>query len=196
MLVGLAALGLLARLVLGGIPNPGAVGYRLADSSGRSRDSVARDAERLARPLVAGERIDLDRAPAAELARLPRVGPALASRIVDDREAHGPFGSLEGLHRVRGVGPATLEALAPHAAFSAPSRRAAGEPSGGGGPVPVNRATAEELATLPGIGPRLAAAIVEERRRNGPFRSPDELRRVRGIGPALVTRLTERIRVP
>jgi competence protein ComEA len=52
------------------------------------------------------------------------------------------------------------------------------------GPVDVNRATAEELDALPGVGPATAAAIVAERERNGPFLTVDELTRVRGIGPA------------
>jgi competence protein ComEA len=136
----------------------------------------------------------VDRAPAAELARLPRIGPALAARIVADREAHGPFGSLDGLRRLPGMGAATAGALAPHVTFS--GRAVARSESAGPEPVAVNRAGEDVLATLPGIGPRLAAAIVEERQRGGPFRSPDDLRRVRGIGPALVTRLAGRIRIP
>jgi competence ComEA-like helix-hairpin-helix protein len=74
----------------------------------------------LARPLGPGERIDIDRAGPAEIARLPRVGPGLAKRIVADRSARGPFGSLEGLDRVPGVGAALLAAIADHAAFSGP----------------------------------------------------------------------------
>jgi competence protein ComEA len=42
----------------------------------------------------------------------------LAQRIVDDRSANGPFGSLEGLERVRGVGPALAAALAGRVTFS------------------------------------------------------------------------------
>jgi competence protein ComEA len=195
VLVALAGLGLGVRLLVGGLPTPGAVAYRFGDGRRPSRDSVGRDAARLARPLAPGERVDVDRATAGELTRLPRVGPALAARIVTERDAGGPFGSLDGLRRVAGIGAGTARALAPHVTFSGVAQRppgAAGEPP----PVSVNRADAAELATLPGIGPRLAAAIVEERRRHGPFRSADELRRVRGIGPALVTRLTGRIRVP
>jgi competence protein ComEA len=193
LLVGLAGLGLGARLVLGGLPAPGAVAYRFGNDRRPSRDSVARDAVRFARPLGAGERVDIDRAPAAELARLPRIGPAMAARIVADREARGPFGSLEGLRRVPGLGDATVRALAPHVTLPAGGTpRTLPAP----GLVAVNRADAAELVTLPGIGPRLADAIIEERRRNGPFRSPDDLQRVRGIGPALVTRLTGRIRIP
>lgn len=52
------------------------------------------------------------------------------------------------------------------------------------GPVDVNRATAVELETLPGIGPVLAQRIVEERERGGPFARIEELTRVSGIGDA------------
>jgi competence protein ComEA len=57
------------------------------------------------------------------------------------------------------------------------------------GPVDVNRASAVDLETLPGVGPATAAAIVAERERNGPFASFEELERVPGIGPAKLARL-------
>lgn len=57
------------------------------------------------------------------------------------------------------------------------------------GPVDVDLATLEELDRLPGIGPALAARIVEDRGRNGPFGSLAGLDRVKGIGPALAERL-------
>jgi competence protein ComEA len=62
--------------------------------------------------------VDMDRASAAEMERLPRVGPVLARRIVADRDSLGPFGSLKGLQRVRGVGPALARILAPYVTFS------------------------------------------------------------------------------
>jgi competence protein ComEA len=43
--------------------------------------------------------VDLDRATALEIDVLPWVGPALAGRIVANRDSFGPFGSLEGLGR-------------------------------------------------------------------------------------------------
>ena|GEM_PF-1447403 len=55
-----------------------------------------------------------------------------------------------------------------------------------GRPVDVNAATEEELQALPGIGPGLARGLVEDRERRGPFRSLDELLRVRGFGPARI----------
>jgi competence protein ComEA len=60
----------------------------------------------------------VDRAGAAELDRLPGIGPALAERIIEDREANGPFGSVDGLQRVRGIGPALAARLAPLVTFS------------------------------------------------------------------------------
>ena len=79
---------------------------------------AARAAARLARPLLSGERIDLDRADVTEITRLPRVGPALAQRIVAWREQHGSFGTLARLDSVPGVGPHLLEALRPYVMFS------------------------------------------------------------------------------
>jgi competence ComEA-like helix-hairpin-helix protein len=79
---------------------------------------TARAAVRLARPLQPGERVDLDGADVTEITRLPRVGPALAQRIVAWRAAHGPFGSLERLDSVPGVGPRLLDALRPCVTFS------------------------------------------------------------------------------
>lgn len=55
--------------------------------------------------------LDLNRADAAALEALPRIGPALARRIVEDRAENGPFVSVEDLARVRGIGPATVEAV-------------------------------------------------------------------------------------
>ena len=46
----------------------------------------------------------------------------------------------------------------------------------------LNRATAEELRLLPGIGEKLSQAIVEDREQNGPFGSVEEITRVPGIG--------------
>lgn len=74
--------------------------------------------------------VDVDRATAAELERLPRIGPALAARIVQDRIERGDYGSMQALLRVRGVGPAMAAALAPYVTFSGTPR-----PSIAGGAV-------------------------------------------------------------
>jgi len=51
-------------------------------------------------------------------------------------------------------------------------------------PLDPNRATAGELALVPGLSPRLAAELVADRGRRGPFLRVEEVERVRGIGPA------------
>ncbi len=194
-LVLVAAAGLAARVVLSPSAPPGEIAYRPAADGRPTHDSVAARAARLARPLGRGERIDLDRAPAEELLRLPRIGPALAARIVADRDARGPFGSLEALDRVAGIGPAVLEAVRPHAAFSSrPSAPMHSAPLAA--IVSLNTATENELQQLPGLGPRRARAIVEDRQRRGPYRRVDDLMRVRGIGRETVERLRDLVRVP
>lgn len=49
-------------------------------------------------------------------------------------------------------------------------------------PISVNRATAEELCAIKGIGPKLAAKIIAFRTDHGPFGGPADLRKVSGIG--------------
>jgi len=63
------------------------------------------------------------------------------------------------------------------------------------GPVDLNTATVAELEALPGIGPATAAAIVDDRERNGPFPSVDDLERVPGIGPAKLGALRDLVTV-
>jgi competence protein ComEA len=48
--------------------------------------------------------------------------------------------------------------------------------------VNLNTASVEQLTTLPGVGPKLAARIVEYRQKSGAFRSPQELLNVKGVG--------------
>lgn len=88
--------------------------------------------------------------------------------------------------------PVPLPGLSqPHAAPTAP----------GAGPPPafrtvnINTASAEELASLSRIGPKLAERIVEHRQRYGPFRSPEALEAVKGIGPAILQENLNRITV-
>ena len=78
---------------------------RLRGSSGaRQRSHKAPD-----------EPVDLNSADAATLETLPGVGPALAERIVEFRDANGPFASLDDLLDVAGTSPRLIEALQPYA---------------------------------------------------------------------------------
>lgn len=171
------------------------------------------------RPLARGERVDLNTATAAELARLPRIGAGMARRIVADRESKGPFRTLADLDRVPGVGPALLREVAPWVVQGGAEGQwgggaggvdLVGTPVAGGAanqpdagppsprppaPLPplldLNRATEADLLRLPGIGPTKARAIVAYRQARGPFASVAELVRVPGIGPATLAGLAE-----
>lgn len=165
--------------------------------------AAVQKADRAARPLDAGERIDPNRADVTELDRLPGVGPATALAIVEARDAGAVFRAPADLQQVRGLGPRTVEKLTPHLDLEAPPpRRSGGRPSTTRrGPVgrststpatiDVNRATSAELQGLPGVGPVLADRIVAERRRR-PFVHLDDLTRIPGVGPATVERLRGR----
>jgi competence ComEA-like helix-hairpin-helix protein len=58
----------------------------------------------------------------------------------------------------------------------------------------INRADATAFQTLPGVGPTLARRIVEDRALHGPFRTPEDLLRVSGIGAKRYARWDGRIR--
>jgi competence protein ComEA len=69
-------------------------------------------------PISGGERsgsvgalVNVNTATAAELETLPRIGPTMAERILEYREANGPFETIEDIQNVPGIGPATFEGL-------------------------------------------------------------------------------------
>jgi competence protein ComEA len=143
--------------------------------------------------------IDLNAADRAELEQLPGVGPSLAEAILSHRREAGPFRSVDELGGVHGVGDKTLAKLRPLLTVSEPGVEklerkptppavvptAAGKIQPGEPPLNVNTATEVELQRLPRVGPVTARAIVSAR----PFRSVDDLDRVKGIGKKTVDSL-------
>ena len=61
--------------------------------------------------------------------------------------------------------------------------------------VNINTASAQQLTTLPGIGPKKAEAIVVYRKANGAFAAVDDLVKVKGIGPKTLDKLRPLITV-
>lgn len=91
---------------------------KAADSARKSgRRKSKRDKAKKEPPAPKGP-VDLDVASVEDIVALRHVGPALARRIVADRDSFGPFGSLEGLRRVRGIGPSMVEKLDSAVTFS------------------------------------------------------------------------------
>jgi competence protein ComEA len=65
----------------------------------------------LSRQPASGGKVNINTADSAALDSLPGIGPALAQRIIDYRQEHGPFARLEDLMEVSGIGPGTFEKL-------------------------------------------------------------------------------------
>lgn len=149
-----------------------------------------------------------------ELERLPGLTPTTAARIVAARDASGGRLSIEDIAGIPGIGRRKAEAIRPYLLdLSVPrpligyeaaddkakregrrTREPRSPPTRPAGPVDVNRATQEELESLPGIGPGLAERILAERQRRGRFADMAALDSVPGIGPALLKRLEGLVR--
>ena len=71
-----------------------------------------------AAPASQGPQVNINTATVAELQLLPRVGPALAQRIVEFRTANGPFKTPEELTRVRGIAERSFQLLQPYVTTS------------------------------------------------------------------------------
>ncbi|MGV9994051.1 helix-hairpin-helix domain-containing protein [Streptomyces sp. NPDC003374] len=120
---------------------------------------------------------------------------AAGARVADALRAAGgvrPGTRTDGLNRARflvdgeqivvGGPPAAAGGAGTTGAGTTSAGTAGGGVPGPTAPVSLNTATAEQLETLPGVGPVLARHIVDYRTRHGGFRSVDELRQVNGIG--------------
>ena len=123
VLCGLFVGGLGVRAWQNGHPVDFSDAYLTVDSlidagAGRLRaDLLAGDA---GGSLIGTPVIDINEADAEALQLLPRIGPAMAERIVAHRRLHGTFRQPDDLLNVTGIGPKTLEQLLPMIVISAP----------------------------------------------------------------------------
>ena len=117
------------------------------------------------------------------------------SLVADALDAAGgpaPDADLEALNLAAPISD-NQQVLVPRKAALSPP--ASGEPITATTLVNINTATAQELTTLPDIGPTRAEAIVIHREANGPFARPEDLMEVPGIGPTIYARISALITV-
>ena len=88
---------------------PEAAGIASSEADAAVAQSARRSSGRKPPPV----RTNINTASSEELQRLPRIGPALAGRIIEYRRVHGRFRSAGELTEVRGIGDRTMERLAP-----------------------------------------------------------------------------------
>jgi competence protein ComEA len=151
---------------------------------------------------VEKELVNVNKADLKTLTTLPGIGEALAQKIIDGR----PFKTLEDLGKVKGLGEAKLKGLTGLVAFEDKVKekavkektatdkvktevekpKTAAETKVEGQPINVNKADLKTLATLPGIGEALAQKIIDGR----PFKTIEDLGKVKGIGEAKLKGLT------
>ena len=93
---------------------------------------------------------------------------------------------------------ARIEAATPVRTPQPPRARPAASPAAAPTdprPLDINRASVDEIARLPGVGPSLARRIVEERERLGRFGSTEGLRGILGLGPKKLAALREHVTI-
>ena len=122
------------------------------------------------------------------------------ARVADAVEHAGGF--LEGaaenalnLARVLNDGEQVVVPTAEEQAAQQSAAEASGGAAGVGGKVNINTASVEQLDTLPGVGESTAQKIIADREANGPFSSPEDLKRVSGIGDKKYAELADLITV-
>jgi competence protein ComEA len=124
---------------------------------------------------------------------LVRLAPG--SRVADALSAAGGLvagGSSGGLNLARPVVDGE-QIVVTAEAVAAPASSVPG--SGAGSVVDLNTATVADLDTLPGVGPVLAARILEWREQHGRFAAVEQLREVSGIGARTFERLAPLVRI-
>ena len=82
-----------------------------APTQGASAFTVIQTPRPTATPGSQGDLIDINTATLAQLQSLPNIGPTTAQNIINYRNQHGPFSTIEDIMNVPGVGPATFDQI-------------------------------------------------------------------------------------
>jgi competence protein ComEA len=179
--------------VVGAVKKPGV--YRLppkarlmdaVHAAGGAKTGADLEAVNLASFVQDGEQI---RVPALSERSLPHLAPATISRSLQSPRAEAPS------RPVRSTARYPLAESAPAATGAAPGTEHGAAVKKMTGVVNLNTASVEELGTLPGVGPKTAAAILAYRKEHGPFQRVEDLLEIRGIGEKKLTRMRDWIEV-
>jgi competence protein ComEA len=142
--------------------------------------------------LTLGLAIDLNRATAEDLDAVPGIGPALAQKIVDYRNARGPFKKIEDLIEVSGIGPQNLQKLKPYLGLGSPEAIAPPDWEAAmtaGKSVSGTNLESQE-GRLPGskndLQPKTPGRVIDPN-----LSSQEDLQTLPGIGPVLARRIID-----
>ncbi|MFN4190251.1 MAG: ComEA family DNA-binding protein [Pseudothermotoga sp.] len=131
--------------------------------------------------------IDINSASYEDLLQIPGIGPAKAKAIIQFREQSGPFRTIDDLVKVSGIGKVTAQRISSYVKLE-------GLPQPVGiKRININSAGLEELLELPGIGEVKATEIIKFREQKGPFKKPEDLLQVPGIGPKTLEKIKDMI---
>ena len=126
-------------------------------------------------------KININTATKTEFQKLPNIGPKKAERIVKYRLEHGDFKRIEDLIKIKGIGKKTIEKLRPHITLEL-TQEEDSEDNNPEGKININLADIDEFSIMPGIGPTKKKRIIKYRKKNGNFKTKEELMSVKGIG--------------
>lgn len=170
------------------------------------------------------DKVNINTAPLEELMTLPKIGTVTSKRITEYRKIYGGFKSIKEITKVKGIGPKIFEEIKemitvgniPSGSIKVKGKSVRVQEWN---PKPIlkedigsitvkgsanlqqklkidlNTASAEEIDTLPGIGPIIANRIIEYRKTHGIFQTIEEITNVKGIGVKTFEKIKEMITV-
>ncbi|MCD4796298.1 MAG: ComEA family DNA-binding protein [Candidatus Cloacimonetes bacterium] len=144
-------------------------------------------------------KININNADIENLIKLPGIGQTKAKAIMDYRKNTGEFRSLKELTKVKGIGEKTLEKILPYLEMVGDSTEIIAfipdslkEISG---KININTASLSELISLPGIGEKRAQKIISYREKAGNFKNKEDIKKVKGIGEAIYSKIKDIIKI-